>query len=113
MTIFKFSLKDTWNRYSVFILGTFGVVLLCFYYGFKYRDKVYFNSHPNGFKELFQIAVLVLGSGIFLATLKWYQFKGFIREELQAIINSSEFEKKVEKMLSDAYFSEEFLKKQS
>lgn len=100
------------KEYSLPILLVSGLFLMGIYYFYKYFSSVTFQQHYNGFRELFGIALTILGSGIFLAVLKWFQFMGFFEKELQKIISSSEFDAKLNETFFEVLHSDEFLKKQ-
>jgi hypothetical protein len=101
------------KEYTLPVLLVFGLILLTTYYFFKFFSFTTFKQHEEDFKELFAIALAITSSGIFLAVLKWFQFMGIFRKEFQDIIRSSEFDNKLEKSVSDIFYSDEFLKKQS
>src|SRR6266542_1546658 len=100
------------KEYLLPVILVGGIFLLITYFTFKFLDPEYFNANINSFKELFGIALAILSSGIFFAVLKWFQFMGFFREELQGIISSSQFDQKLQKAFCDVLYSDDFLKKQ-
>lgn len=107
-TSFKLSVKK--NLLPIVLV--LGIFLILLYFIFKYLVASYFNAHLNGFKELYGIALAILSSGIFLAVLKWFQFMGFFKEELENIIGSSQFDEKLQHTFHEVLYSDEFLKKQ-
>jgi len=104
--------KQKVKEYLLPIVLILGIFLLAIYFIFKYFDPLYFQTHLNGFKELFGISLAILSSGIFLAVLKWFQFMGFFKVELQNIIGSSQFDQKLQDTFQEVLYSDEFLKKQ-
>lgn len=108
----RIAIGKKFKEYLLPVILVMGLCLLITYFTFKILDPAYFNSNINSFKELFGIALAILSSGIFLAVLKWFQFMGFFREELQGYISSSHFDEKLQKTFYDVLYSDDFLKKQ-
>lgn len=95
------------------VLFTIGIGLLVIYYVFKIFFSEFFYANENGFKELMGFGLAITSSGIFLAVLKWFQFMGFFREELHNIIESSEFDRKLETSIHHVVYDDEFLSKRN
>ncbi|HEY0670128.1 MAG TPA: hypothetical protein VGD22_18250, partial [Sphingobacteriaceae bacterium] len=88
-----------------------GIFIVVLYFVFKYLIKDIFNAHINGFKELFGIGLTILGSGIFFAVLKWFQFMDFFKNELEAVINSGEFDRKLENAVSKSFYEDAYIQR--
>jgi hypothetical protein len=103
--------SKVWKKfaeYSLIILFFFGVLLIATY--FINKKQNYFDQGTN--KDIFSIGLAITSSGVFLAALKWFQFMGFFREELQKIIKSSEFENNLHTAVSNVVYSDSFLANQ-
>lgn len=87
--------------------------MISIYYFFKWYDNDYWQLHSAGFREIFSFGLTILGSGIFLAVLKWFQFMGFFKEELHGIIESSEFDQKLETVIYKVVYDDNFLHKRN
>jgi hypothetical protein len=83
------------KKYALSVLFTLGIAIILVYYSFKLFSFEYFEDHLDAFRELFGFGLTIIGSGIFLAVLKWFQFMGFFKEEMHDIIASSEFDEKL------------------
>jgi hypothetical protein len=93
------------------LVFTIAAIFLAIYYTFKIFYPAFFTTHIEGFKEIMAIGLAITSSGIFLASLKWFQFMGFFKTELHAIISSSEFDKKLETSISNVIYNDDFLSK--
>lgn len=113
MDISKNHIIRIFKTYTLPILLIGGLLLITTYYLFKWFDNEYWQLHNAGFKEMFGFGLTIIGSGIFLAVLKWFQFMGFFKEELHSIIDNSEFDEKIEAVIYKVVYGDNFLNKRN
>lgn len=101
------------KEYALIIVISLALFILSVYYFFKITNPDYFDTNKDTFKEIFSIGLTILGSGIFLAVLKWLQFMDFFQRELLRIIDSSQFDEKLQRLIYDELYSDKFLNKQN
>lgn len=113
MDFSKNKLIRFFKTHTLPILLITGILLIIIYYFFKWFDNKYWQQNIFGFREMFAFGLTVVGSGIFLAVLKWFQFMGFFKEEIQGIIATSEFDEKLESAIYKVVYGDTFLQKRN
>lgn len=96
--------------FAIFLIIAFTILVTCFL--FRICDKEYYDSHKTIFDFITQVGLTILTAGVFAATLKYFQFMGIFRKEINNIIDSTEFENKLQKSINSAVYSVEFLSSQ-
>jgi hypothetical protein len=72
------------------LLGT-SVTYILWYLVYKYQLASPTDFTNSIWTNLYDIALTLLGSGIFLATLKYFQFLGFFLDEIKKVIYSDDY----------------------
>jgi len=98
------------KKYTLHLFFIIAILLLTIYYSVKIASPDSFKIHETTFREIFGFGLTILGSGVFLAVMKWLQFLNFFQEEINKMIDSSRFDDKLGKVLMDAFQSDKFLK---
>lgn len=101
------------NSYIIFL--SYSSCFLIFYLIY------YFNSTLHnllaGYSDLIDflktLCILSFTAGIFTVTLKYFQYLKVFESEFNRIVNSQNFESKLQQVVSSITFSEDFLNKQS
>ncbi len=104
------SFKDKVKEYLYIVfISISGICLLCCFI-FWYFFPNFYNDNKGIFSYLKSLSTTTLGAGVFTAIIKYFQFMGIYKNEINNIISSSEFEEKLTKVIQNNPYSIALLK---
>lgn len=106
MKVLKSKIKE--YLYIIFISISIIDILFCFIFWYFFPD--FYNNYKGVFVFLKGLSTTTLGAGVFTAMLKYFQFMGIYKDEINNIISSSEFENKLTKVIQNNPYNIDSLK---
>jgi hypothetical protein len=86
------TLKRNWKRFALPVLLGTSIVYISIYLVIKFQFTSDVDVFSNSiWTNFYEISLAVLGSGMFLATLKYFQFLDFFVDEIQKVIYTDKY----------------------